>query len=74
MTSTVILDGLLPALKRLDQLIAQAVASAQAGGGPARDPFRGLHIGLDDVTRWLACERRSRIRFRSRNTNAYRFR
>jgi SpoVK/Ycf46/Vps4 family AAA+-type ATPase len=56
MTSGSVLDGLFPALKRLDQLIAQAVTAVQAGSGPNRDPFRGLHIGPDDVARWLGRE------------------
>jgi hypothetical protein len=49
------LGDLLPALERLDRLIAQAISAAEtAESVPARDPFRGLHIGPDDVTRWLA--------------------
>lgn len=59
MTSGSILDSLFPALKRLDQLIAQAVTAVQAGRGPCRDPFRGLHIGPDDVVRWLLLDRES---------------
>lgn len=53
MTSATVVDGLVPALKRLDQLIAQAVSSMQATGSPHRDAFRGLHIGPDDVAHWL---------------------
>jgi AAA+ superfamily predicted ATPase len=50
------LHGLLPALQRLDHLLAQAIAAAQRVYGPeaARDAFRGLHISQDDVARLLA--------------------
>lgn len=50
-----ILGDLLPALERLDRRIAQAISAAETmESAPVRDPFRGLHIGPDDVTRWLA--------------------
>ena len=41
-----VLDGLLPALQRLDRLLEQAVAAAQAAYGPeaATDRYRGLYI------------------------------
>ncbi len=47
--------GLLPALRRLDALLARAVASAAAVYGPeaASDPYRGLVIDRDEVERLL---------------------
>jgi AAA+ superfamily predicted ATPase len=52
------LDGLLPALHRLDQLLERAVAAAAVAYGreAAGDPFRGLHLGPADVERLLARE------------------
>jgi AAA+ superfamily predicted ATPase len=52
------LDSLLPALQRLDRLLQRAVAAAQAayGSAAAGDPFRGLHVGDDEVERLLARE------------------
>jgi SpoVK/Ycf46/Vps4 family AAA+-type ATPase len=52
------LDGLLPALQRLDRLLDRAVAAAHSAYRPeaAADPFRGLHIGPDEVARLLARE------------------
>jgi hypothetical protein len=49
------MNDLLSALERLDGLIAEGVARAQAsfGNGLAADPFRGLHISLDDAQRLL---------------------
>jgi SpoVK/Ycf46/Vps4 family AAA+-type ATPase len=49
------MNDLLSALERLDVLIAQAISRAQAsfGNGFAADPFRGLHISLDDAQRLL---------------------
>ena len=43
---------MLAALHSLDELLANAVARWHAVQGA--DPFRGLHIGPDDVERWLA--------------------
>jgi AAA+ superfamily predicted ATPase len=43
---------LFEALRHLDQLLGMAVARAHAVLGA--DPFRGLHIGPEDVQRWLA--------------------
>jgi ATP-dependent 26S proteasome regulatory subunit len=43
---------ILAALGCLDQLLAQAVSRLHAALGA--DPFRGLHIGPEDVDRWLA--------------------
>jgi AAA+ superfamily predicted ATPase len=50
------LDGLLPALQRLDALLERAIATAQAAYGPkaAADPVRGLYIDRDEVERLLA--------------------
>jgi AAA+ superfamily predicted ATPase len=50
------LDGLLPALRRLDALLERAVAAARTAYGPdaARDQFRGLHIGTNEVAQLLA--------------------
>lgn len=52
------LDDLLPVLQRLDRLLERAVAAAQAAYGPqaAADPYRGLYINQDGVTRLLARE------------------
>jgi AAA+ superfamily predicted ATPase len=49
------MNDLLPALERLDILIGEGIARAQAsfGNGLAADPFRGLHISLDDAQRLL---------------------
>ncbi len=43
---------MLATLRCLDELLANAVARWHAVQGA--DPFRGLHIGPDDVERWLA--------------------
>ena len=53
-----VLDGLLPALQRLDRLLEQAVAAAQAtyGSEAATDHYRGLYISQADVERLLARE------------------
>jgi AAA+ superfamily predicted ATPase len=50
------LEELLPALERLDALLAGAVSAAQAAYGPqaAADRFRGLHIGPEEAARLLA--------------------
>ena len=50
------LNGLLPALNRLDRLLERAVAAARAAYGPeaTADPFRGLHISPSEVERLLA--------------------
>jgi hypothetical protein len=47
--------GLLPALQRLDALLARAVASAEDVYGPeaGSDPYRGLVIDRDEVERLL---------------------
>jgi AAA+ superfamily predicted ATPase len=52
------LNGLLPALQRLDRLLEQAVAAAQVayGAEAATDHYRGLYINLADVERLLARE------------------
>jgi SpoVK/Ycf46/Vps4 family AAA+-type ATPase len=45
-------EGALPtALRHLDELLSIAVAHLHATQGA--DPFRGLHIGPEDVRRWL---------------------
>ena len=51
-------SDLLPALRRLDALLSRAGEAAAAAYGPqaTSDPFRGLHIGADDVSRLLARE------------------
>lgn len=41
------LNGLLPLLQRLDQLLEVAIAAAQIAYGAAPDPHRGLHIGFE---------------------------
>ncbi len=43
------------ALRRLDSLLERAIAAAELIYGPAaaRDPFRGLHISLDEVASLL---------------------
>ncbi len=50
------LNELLPALQRLDRLLEEAVAAAQAVYGPeaAADPHRGLYIGDGEVAQLLA--------------------
>ncbi|HJQ82468.1 MAG TPA: ATP-binding protein [Candidatus Binatia bacterium] len=50
--------GLLPAMRRLDRLLARAVAAAEAAYGPAAaaNAYRGLYLGHDDVERLLARE------------------
>lgn len=54
--STRVIDQVLPALERLDQLLARAcVAAASAyGSGKLTDPYRGLHISQAEVDRLLA--------------------
>jgi AAA+ superfamily predicted ATPase len=49
------LESLIPALKRLDDLLEQAVVVAQKvyGEQTVADHFRGLHIGEDEVFRLL---------------------
>jgi hypothetical protein len=49
-------DELRPGLERLDSLLSRAVAAMcrSAGLGAAPDPFRGLHLGDDDVQRLLS--------------------
>ncbi len=44
--------GLWAALRRLDSLLEGAIATAESIFGPAaaHDPFRGLHISLEEVT------------------------
>src|SRR5262245_46804022 len=53
-----VLNGLLPALQRLDRLLERAVAAAQAtyGSEAATDHYRGLYISQADVERLLARE------------------
>jgi AAA+ superfamily predicted ATPase len=48
--------GFAPALRRLDALLGRAVELARLrfGEGAATDPYRGLHITLDQVDRALA--------------------
>ncbi|MBW4493627.1 MAG: ATP-binding protein [Oscillatoria princeps RMCB-10] len=50
------LDYLLPLLHRLDKLLAHAVAAAEAayGSDAATDPYRGLHVSLQEVEQLLA--------------------
>src|SRR5215470_3227699 len=51
------LSSLFPALARLDDLLAAAMARAATAYGPsAADPFRGLHISLDEIRRLLGRE------------------
>ena len=49
-------DTVLPALRRLDHLLARAVVMAEAVYGPesATDPFRGLQLDRREVDRLLA--------------------
>lgn len=49
------IDDLLRALLQLDLLLEKAVTAAQASCGPGSlaDPFRGLHIGSDEIERLL---------------------
>lgn len=49
---------LLPALRRLDQLMERAIAAAQSSYPPeaAADPYRGLYLNLDEISRLLARE------------------
>ena len=51
-------NDLLPPLRRLDQLLQNAVVAAQDVYGPEAtlDPFRGLHITRDEVERLLHSE------------------
>jgi len=57
-TSGLYIDSLMPALRRLDRLLEQAVAAAQVTYGPeaASDPYRGLYISHKEVDRLLARE------------------
>ncbi len=50
------LEGLLPALGRLDRLLERATSAAEAAYGPdaATDPYRGLYISRQEVERLLA--------------------
>jgi AAA+ superfamily predicted ATPase len=50
------LDGLLPALRRLDRLLGRAISAAQAGEAQhsTDDPFRGLYIDDEELARLLA--------------------
>ncbi|ABA58345.1 AAA ATPase [Nitrosococcus oceani ATCC 19707] len=52
------LRDLLPALKRLDRLLEQAIAVAQTVYGPkaAANPFRGLHISKSEAEQLLTRE------------------
>lgn len=52
------LDGLLPALRRLDGLLERAVAAAQTAYGPkaATDLYRGLYISQAEVEQLLLRE------------------
>ncbi|WP_017718382.1 ATP-binding protein [Kamptonema formosum] len=52
------LDDLFPLLHRLDKLLAHAVAAAEAayGSDAATDPYRGLHITLQEVEQLLVRE------------------
>src|SRR5690242_7752581 len=45
------LDLLLPPLRRLDQILAQAVNAAEAAYGPkaAGDPYRGLYVSTEEA-------------------------
>jgi SpoVK/Ycf46/Vps4 family AAA+-type ATPase len=56
--SKLVLADLLPALQRLDGLLEQAVAAAQAtyGAEAATDHYRGLYISQAEVERLLARE------------------
>ncbi|MCU0541056.1 MAG: AAA family ATPase [Oscillatoriaceae cyanobacterium Prado104] len=49
------LDELLPLLQRLDQLLEQATAAAQIvyGAAAAQDPYRGLHVNLEETEQLL---------------------
>ncbi|NJK65806.1 MAG: ATP-binding protein [Microcoleus sp. CSU_2_2] len=49
------LDELLPLLQRLDQLLEQAIAAAQIAYGTEadRDPYRGLHVNLEETEQLL---------------------
>ena len=49
-------DELFDMLRRLDQLLAQALQATHDSGSTNGDLFRGLHIGPDDVARWIARE------------------
>ncbi|MBW4635585.1 MAG: ATP-binding protein [Iphinoe sp. HA4291-MV1] len=52
------LNGLLPLLQQLDRRLDQAVAAAQVayGSEASTDPYRGLHLDLQDVERLLTRE------------------
>ena len=58
------LDGLLPALRWLDRLLADAAVAAQAayGSEAATDRYRGLYISWDE---WSDCWRESPVHRRS---------
>ncbi|MEO0458964.1 MAG: ATP-binding protein [Cyanobacteria bacterium P01_A01_bin.114] len=49
------LSGLLPLFQRLDQRLRQAIAIAEAtyGADALNNPYRGLHIQLDEIERLL---------------------
>ena len=57
-SQTSVFGRLEPALRRLDQLLAKAVAAAQVAYGQATtgDLYRGLYIGPDEVQRLLTRE------------------
>lgn len=52
------LDELLPALQQLDQILDQAMATAQSiyGTEPGADAYRGLYVSQNDVEQSLARE------------------
>jgi hypothetical protein len=49
---------LLPALRRLDTLLGQAIGAAEAmyGAGTTSDPFRGLYVSTDEAKKLVARE------------------
>jgi len=53
------LDGLMPALRRLDALLAQLFAAAQARGGIGPAALQGLYISPEEVTQLLARDARA---------------
>jgi hypothetical protein len=55
-TGDVWIHSLLPMLQRLDRLIEQAVAVTETIAATAGDPYRGLHIDVDQVVQWLKDE------------------
>ena len=62
-----VLDDLMPALKRLDERLASAVATVKAAGdtGTSADLYRGLYISSQEAERLLSREPGSSVLYRN---------